>query len=187
MIRGQRLYLRPAERTDLPTFVRWFTDAATTRYLALRAPISQAMEEQWFAGILERHGKTDYHFVVCLLADGRAIGTVGLHGLDLENGNAEFGIAIGEREEWNKGYGTEALAAIADFGFGSLRLERIQLHVYEHNVAARRSYEKAGFVEEGRLRRAHFSEGRYGDVVVMSQLRDEWLALERPRGWELDR
>lgn len=185
-IRSRRIYLRPAERADLPTFVRWFGDGEATRYLMIRAPFSQAMEEKWFDGMAERQGKSDYHFVICLLADGRPIGTVGLHGLDLENGSAEFGITIGEKAEWDKGYGTEALQAISDFGFGALRLERIDLEVYAPNARARRSYEKAGFVVEGTLRRAHFLEGEHVDVVIMSQLRDEWLAIDRPRAWELN-
>lgn len=185
VIRSRRLYLRPAERADLPDFVRWFADAEVRRHLALRAPFSLAMEEKWFDGMAERQGKTDYHFVACLAADGRPIGTVGLHGLDLENGKAEFGISIGEKELWGQGFGTEALEAICDFGFGALRLERIELHVYEDNARAIRSYEKAGFRHEGRLRRAHFSEGRHSDVVAMALLRDEWLALDRPTSWQI--
>jgi RimJ/RimL family protein N-acetyltransferase len=184
IIRAERIYLRPAERTDLDTFVRWFADADTTEHLSLRAPFSGAMEEQWFSNMVEQQGKTAYHFVICLADDGRAIGTTGFHKLDLENGNAEFGIVIGEKAEWSKGYGTEALQAMCDFGFGQLRLERIELEVYDENVRARRSYEKAGFTLEGTLRRGHFSNGRYHDVRLMAQLRDEWLALERTRSWE---
>jgi len=185
VIRSERLYLRPAERADLPLFVRWFADTEVSRHLALRAPFSLAMEEKWFDGMAERQGKSDYHFVACLVDDGRPIGTVGLHGLDLENGKAEFGISIGEKDLWGHGYGTEALAAISDFGFGALRLERIELHVYEDNARAIRSYEKAGFHHEGRLRNAQFGEGRHYDVLVMSLLRDEWLALDRPVSWQL--
>ena len=185
VIRSERLYLRPAERADLPLFVRWFADAETTRHLALRTPFSLAMEEKWFEKVVEGQGRDLYHFVMCLLADGRPIGAADLRNIDRDNGRAEFGISIGEKEEWNRGYGTEALNAICDFGFGALRLERIALDVYEGNARAIRSYEKAGFRHEGRKRRAHFSEGRYHDVLVMALLRDEWLALERPTSWRI--
>lgn len=185
MIRGERIYLRPAERSELSTFVRWLTDAEVTDGLGIRAPFSLAMEEKWFEGMVERQGKSDYHFVICLLDGDRPIGTAGLHGLNLEDGHAEFGISIGEKSEWNRGYGTDALNAICDFGFGHLRLERIDLHVYEDNARAIRSYEKAGFRLEGRLRHARFAEGRHSDVLLMALLRDEWLALERPTGWQL--
>jgi len=185
MIRGERIYLRPAERSDLATFVRWLTDAEVSRHLSFRAPFSEAMEEKWFEGMVERQGKSDYHFVICLINGDRPIGTAGLHGVDLENGHAEFGISIGEKSEWNRGYGTDALNAICDFGFGQLRLERIELNVFEDNARAIRSYEKAGFRHEGRLRRAQFGDGQYFDVLRMALLRDEWLALDRPTGWQL--
>ncbi len=184
MIRGDRVYLRPAERTDLELFVRWFADAEVTSNLASRAPFSLAMEEQWFQRVTAEQGRSQYHFVICLLADGRAIGTAGFHHVDLENGGAEFGIAIGEKGEWNRGYGTDALNAICDFGFGELRLERIELDVYAGNARAQRSYEKAGFRVEGVMRRAHFQHGEHVDVVRMALLRDEWLALPRKRSWD---
>ena len=183
-IRGELIYLRPAERDDLDRFVRWFGDAETTRFLMARAPFSLAMEEQWFADMVSRQGKTDYHFVICRLADDEPIGTAGLHAIDFVNGNAEFGISIGEKGEWNKGYGTDALHAICDFGFGELRLHRIELEVYAPNARARRSYEKAGFTLEGTLRERHYRDGHHEDVLIMSLLRDEWAAQDRRRSWE---
>ena len=186
IIRGEQVYLRPPERSDIPTFVRWFSDADVQRNLAMRAPMSEAAENGWFDRMLESEGKTAYHFVICLLTDDRPIGTIGLEAVNLQDGVAEFGIAIGEKSEWGKGHGTDALRAICDFGFGELRLERIGLMVYDGNDRARRSYEKAGFTHEATMRRAHFARGQHHDVHVMALLRDEWLALPRPRGWELD-
>jgi RimJ/RimL family protein N-acetyltransferase len=184
IIRSDHIYLRPAERSDLPTFVRWFADAETKRFLALRAPFSMAMEEKWFDQMLERQGKEQYMFVICLLPDGRPIGTTDLREIHHEDGHAAFGITIGEKELWGRGYGTEALFAISDFGFGQLRLERIELDVSAANLRAQRSYEKAGFTVEGTLRHGHFADGEFMDVIRMSMLRDEWLALGRPKSWE---
>lgn len=179
MIRGERVYLRPSERADLPAFVRWLNDADVAATLAVRAPMSVAAEEAWFERMLAAQGRTDYHFVICLLDDDRPIGTIGLHEVDRDNGRAEFGIAIGEKDEWGKGYGTDALRAICDFGFGQLRLERIGLEYYAGNDRGRRAYQKAGFVHEGTLRHARFSDGNYLDVHVMGLLRSEWAARRR--------
>jgi RimJ/RimL family protein N-acetyltransferase len=186
ILRSKHIYLRPAERADLAIFVRWLSDAETQRHLALRAPLSLAMEEKWFEQVVEKQGHDRYHFVICLLPDGRPIGAADLREIDTENGKAAFGIVIGEKDEWGRGYGTEALNAICDFGFGQLRLERIELDVYEGNARARRSYEKAGFQVEGTLRHGHFADGEFMDVVRMSLLRDEWQADERPRSWEFE-
>jgi RimJ/RimL family protein N-acetyltransferase len=184
IIRGERVYLRASERSDLPTFVQWFNDADVLRNLAMRSPMSLAAEEHWFDRMLAAQGTTNYHFVICLQADDRAIGTIGLESVDQANGTAEFGIAIGEKAEWGKGYGTDATRAICDFGFGELRLERIGLMVYADNERGRRTYEKAGFTLEATLRRAHFARGQHHDVHVMSLLRDEWLSLPHRRAWE---
>jgi len=183
-IRGELVYLRPAEREDIDLFVRWFADAETTRYLATRAPFSKAMEEKWFESMVEQQGKRQYHFVICLLADDRAIGTAGFHHVNQEDGHATFGISIGEKAEWSKGYGTDALRAICDFGFGQLRLERIELDVYVTNLRAQRSYEKAGFVSEGILRHAQFADGAFQDLRRMSLLREEWAAQPQRRPWD---
>jgi len=186
IIRGERVYLRPAEREDVPTFVRWFTDAEVLANLAMFAPMSNAAETAWFDRMLAAQGSTDYHFVICLAADDRPIGTIGLHEINFVDGRAEFGIAIGERSEWDKGHGTDATRAICDFGFGELRLERIGLFVYAGNDRARRAYEKAGFSHEGTMRRAHYRRGEHHDVHVMGLLRTDWQALPHRRSWEPD-
>jgi RimJ/RimL family protein N-acetyltransferase len=184
IVRGEHVYLRAAERTDVPTFVRWFNDAETTSFLSMRAPMSQAMEETWFARMVEAQGKDEYLFVICQLSDGQPIGNCGLFRVDQVNGNAGIGITIGEKELWGKGLGTDAMLALLDFGFGQLRLERLWLEVYDFNARGRRSYEKCGFVLEGVERHAIFKHGRYVDVQLMSILRDEWAAQPRRKMWE---
>ena len=184
MIRGERVWLRAPERSDIPIFVRWFNDAETTSFLSMRAPMSQAMEEGWFERMLGEEGKTAYHFVVCMLEDDRPIGTIGLFDLNQLNGTAGMGISIGEKGLWGRGLGTDALLALLDFGFGELRLNRIWLEVYDFNPRGRRSYEKCGFMLEGTLRGAIYRQGRFHDVHLMAILRDEWAAQDRRRSWE---
>jgi RimJ/RimL family protein N-acetyltransferase len=184
LLRGEHVWLRPAERSDIPTFVRWFNDIETTSFVSQRAPMGQALEERWFERMLETQGKDADLFVICQLTDDRPIGTIGLFDIDYVDGNAGMGIVIGEKELWGRGLGSDALAALLDFGFGQLRLERIWLHVYEFNQRGRRSYEKCGFVLEGTLRHAAHRRGRYWDVYVMGILRDEWAALPRKRTWD---
>src|SRR5262249_40445140 len=154
LIRGRLVFLRAAERADIPVFTRWFNDERVSRFLCMDTPFSTVAEEAWFERLQEAQGKRVYHFAICAADDGRAIGTIGLHDLDLKHGNAEVGIAIGDPSDWERGYGTDAMRAMLDFGFGIVRLERIQLLVYTFNARARRSYEKAGFVLEGTQRKA---------------------------------
>jgi RimJ/RimL family protein N-acetyltransferase len=178
MIAHGSIYLRPAEREDIPLFVRWFNDYATSRTLGIRAPISMTAEEQWYERAVANQGKDGYHFVACLLEDDRAIGTIGFDELDLANGTAGLGISIGAADDRGKGHGTDMLKALLAFGFDSLRLERIELDVYDFNEGAHRLYRRVGFVDEGVARHRIFREGRYRDLHRMSILVDEWRATQ---------
>lgn len=181
MIAHGAVYLRPAEREDLPLFVRWMNDWRTSRTLGLQAPLSLPMEEAWFEHTVAGQGKDGYHFVACLLEDDRPVGTIGLFHLDPLNGNAGLGISVGAPEDRGRGLGSDMLRALLAFGFGTLRLERIWLDVYDINPGARRVYERVGFVLEGTLRHAVFREDRYADLHRMSILVDEWRATRATR------
>ena len=172
------VYLRPAERADIPLFVSWFNDWATVRTVGMIAPMSVPMEEKWFERALENQGKDGYQFTACLVADDRPFGTIGLFDLDQRNGNAGLGISIGRAEDRGKGYGSDMIRALLAFGFGQLRLERIWLEVFDFNPGARNVYERTGFVLEGTKRHAIFREGSYRDVHLMAILADEWRALQ---------
>jgi RimJ/RimL family protein N-acetyltransferase len=171
---GKLVFLRPSERADVPLFARWLSDARTTRNLALRSPISLAMEERWFDDLLEHHGRDRWHFVICRLADDRPVGVIDLHELDLTSGGAGLGIVIGDPADHGQGYGSDALDAIIDFAFEELRLERVWLDVFEGNPGARRVYERVGFVHEATFRHGVFKGGRHEDVHRLAILRAEW-------------
>ena len=179
IIANGSVYLRPAERADLPLFVAWFNDYSMSRTLSIRAPMSLAMEEQWFERTVADQGRTGYHFVACLVADDRPIGTIGLFDLDLVNGSAGLGISIGAAADRGRGHGSDMIRALLDFAFGQLRLERIWLDVYDFNGDARRVYARAGFVDEGVSRQAIFREGEFRDLYRMAILREEWAARQR--------
>lgn len=184
IIRGEKVYLRAAERTDVPVFVRWFNDGETTTFLSMRAPMSVAMEEAWFERMIAAQGQDQYLFTICRLDDHEPIGNCGLFQLDLVNGSAGIGITIGEKQLWGHGLGTDAMLALLDFGFGQLRLERLWLEVYDFNERGRKSYDKCGFQLEGTLRHAMYKQGRHIDVQLMSILRSEWEAQDRRRMWD---
>lgn len=178
VIASGRVFLRPLEPADADLLLRWRSDARVHRLASFSgSQPSRAGLERRIEHWTREQGTEGYAFVICLADDdGRPIGEALLAHLDHENGSAELGIAIGEPDEWGKGYGTDAVNALVDFGIGSLRLERIWLEVWTENARARRSYEKAGFVHEGTLRHDRFEYGHFTDGDIMSILREEWLA-----------
>ena len=108
----------------------------------------------------------------------RLIGTCAFSQLDGDNGSALYHITIGEKEVWGRGFGTEATQLMLDHAFSRLGLHRVGLSVFSFNERAIRSYEKVGFVVEGRARDAIYRDGRYWDEIDMSMLESEWLATQ---------
>ncbi|HEY6548005.1 MAG TPA: GNAT family protein [Vicinamibacteria bacterium] len=186
MIPGQRVRLRRIERADLPRFVEWLNDPELRDHLAAIYPLSQAQEEQWFESML-RQEPTQQPFAIDARLKPKTeawtlVGTISFHSVDWRHRTAELGLFIGPRELWGKGFGTDAMRALVAFAFQELNLHRVWLRVYEENTRARRSYEKVGFVVEGRLRQDRFHGGRYTDTLVMGLLREEWHEGEDARG-----
>jgi len=182
MIYGERVRLRAAERDDVKKFCVWVNDPDVTRYLSLYLPMSSMDEGNWFEAMTRRDQSEKT--LVIEVRDGndwKMIGNCGVFGIDPVNRLGEIGIMLGEKDEWNKGYGTETMILLLRHCFDTLNLNRAFLHVYAENKRAKRSYEKAGFVEEGRLREGVYKHGKYDDVIVMSVLRSEWIARKKEK------
>ena len=174
---GERVRLRAVERTDVEKFHAWVNDPEVTEGLALYLPMSMRDEETWFEALANRPPPEKPLAIECREGEGwRLIGNSGFFDFDHTARSAEIGIMIGDKSYWDKGYGTEAMGLLLNHGFDTLNLNRIYLRVYVSNPRAIRSYEKAGFTLEGRLREAVFQRGAYGDVLIMSALRSEWDA-----------
>lgn len=178
MILGENIRLRAIERADIPRFVRWLNDPEVTQYLLMSSPLSTAMEEKWFDAQVERppHQGQIFAIEVKVGEDWVHIGNCGLHDVDPVSRSAEFGIMIGEKDYWNRGYGRLATRLILRHGFEHLNLNRIFLVVFETNPRAMKAYESAGFTREGVLRQAMFKNGRYIDEIIMSILQSEWMS-----------
>lgn len=176
MIEGKLVNLRAQEMSDVERMARWINDREVTRFLSARYPWSSSAEEAFLRGRTSTpmaYGDASFAIET---KDDVHIGSTGLHRASPENRAAELGIMVGEKAYWSKGYGTDAVATVVRFGFEEINLNRIELRVFDFNERAQASYRKCGFVEEGRMRDAHYAEGAYCDVLVMSLLRDEWLA-----------
>lgn len=174
MLYGKRVRLRAIEREDIPAFLRWFNDPEVRQWLTSIQLLSRAKEERWFEEQLARTNDLILGIEVQVDQGWTLIGNIGLHGLDWKNRRATLGIVIGERDFWDKGFGTEAIEVLLRYAFLELGLHRVELEVFEENRRARRCYEKVGFREEGIRREAVFRDGRFQDLVIMSILAREF-------------
>jgi RimJ/RimL family protein N-acetyltransferase len=174
MIEGKLVRLRAPEMTDLDRYYAWINDREVTLRLVMRYPVSYAAEEAWLQGHASKPLSYDHVWFAIETLDAVHIGGINFHVVRPENRNARLGIMIGDKSYWSQGYGTDAMLTLLRFGFDEMNLNRIDLAVDAENARALRCYQKCGFVEEGRLREARYQQGKYGDQLVMSVLRDEF-------------
>jgi diamine N-acetyltransferase len=173
---GTTVYLRPLERADAPTLVPWVNDPEVSRTILLHRPMNLEAE----VAFIDRVNASEHDVVLGVMTkdSDKLIGATGLHHIDFKNRHAAFALSLGDKEEWGKGYGTEATALVVKYAFETLNLNRVWLHVFEYNERAVRVYEKTGFRREGVLRQDMYREGRYWNTYVMAILREEWEASE---------
>jgi RimJ/RimL family protein N-acetyltransferase len=166
---GELVRLRAVEESDLEWINREFWNPNVNRFMALPWPESIEGTRGWWEAV-RRHDPGP--FLIETRDGGDPVGVCSLESIDERPRSAVLGIWVAERH-WERGYGADAVRTLCLFGFREMNLQRIGLSVYEMNNRARRAYEKAGFREEGRLRRAHFVDGHHVDVIVMGLLAEE--------------
>ncbi len=166
---GRLVRLRPVEESDLEWINREFWNPNVNQFMAVPWPESIEGTRAWWEAV---RSQDPGPFLIVTLEGGDPIGACSLESIDTRSRSAVLGIWVAEAH-WDRGYGTDAVRTLCRFGFREVNLQRIGLTVYEMNPRAKRAYEKAGFTEEGRLRRAHFVGGRHGDVILMGCLAEE--------------
>ena len=170
---GDNIYLSPqyADEEIIEKFTEWLNDFETTDYTGKSASLISIEDEKKYFG---NPKENDRVFFIVRLEDDKLIGTIGLHNIDNVNRRATLGIFIGDKSGRNKGYGTEAIRLIIEFGFKYLNLNNINLDVMEFNERAIACYKKCGFKEYGRRRKAEFVCGKYYDRISMDILAEEF-------------
>jgi RimJ/RimL family protein N-acetyltransferase len=169
-LEGRLVRLRAIEEADLPGMNEMFTDVEVLRHIeSVVFPQPVALTRQWWLGT--RGDPTVFAFAIETLA-GELCGACDLRQVGGRSRAAMIGLWIG-RPFWNRGFGTDAVRTLCRFGFREVNLRRIGLDVLDTNPRGLRAYEKAGFRIEGRLRQAHFVDGRHVDILVMGVLAEE--------------
>jgi len=172
-ITGTKIYLRAAEHEDKTIWAALENHPDPREYMFHALPTSP--EEQF--AIMEK-SKADHNtilFTICERETNEPIGVAAFYRIDWIGRMAIYYIGIAQKENWSKGFGTEATNVMIDYAFDTLNLNRIQLHVFTENARAVKSYEKCGFKIEGTLRQAMYHKGVYCDFYVMGILKSDQI------------
>ena len=175
MFEGTNLRLRGFELEDAPTIIEHYNDLDVRRFLDHPFPLSLEDAKQWIHNTWETPKKgRAYFFAIALKESNQLIGTCGLFAISRINRKAELMIVIYNKKNWGKGFGTEAIRLLLNYGFKQLNLNRICLFTHDNNLRAQHIYEKIGFKPGGRRRLASYFEGAYRDLLLYDLLASEF-------------
>lgn len=138
------VYLRPMEEADADSIVTWRNKEWVRRNFIYQKPFTREGQLNWLHTQVEPGHVAQ--FIICEKNAGRPVGSVYFRDIDRIKKCAEYGIFIGEEDAVGKGYGTQAARLALHTAFVELGLESVFLRVFEDNIGARKSYEKAGFL-----------------------------------------
>ncbi|GGH32039.1 GNAT family N-acetyltransferase [Paenibacillus segetis] len=181
-LEGPSVYLRQVEPEEAELYQQTLFDPEVRRLTGTQRTFTQGQIRTY----LEAKGEDSSSLLlwIALKDSDKPIGDIALQDIDRNNRSANIRIAIGGSEHKGKGYGSEALCLLLDYGFGILNLHRIELNVYSFNSHAQHVYEKLGFVREGVQRDALFYDHEYHDSILMSILEDDYRRLYNNKSTE---
>jgi diamine N-acetyltransferase len=178
LLKGKLVSLGPLQKSEVPFLTRWYNDPIT---LLLGGddliPTSEARSEALWTKFIEEENDKRIFFTMYEKTSMRPIGMCNLRDIDTRLGTGELGIIIGDAGDRGKGYGSETVSLLVDYGFTAFGLTNIWLDTLSSNTAAIRAYEKAGFKEIGRRRGSHRIGTRVYDTVLMDCIPADFYAL----------
>jgi RimJ/RimL family protein N-acetyltransferase len=168
MISGDKVKIRAKRLADADDDYAWLTDAELAELDA--APLSTTTFPQYLASYTSdlRYPPTIRHQFAIETREGKHIGNCTYYGIDSDKGEAELGIMIGDRDYWDKGYGSEAVSALLQHVFEKTRLNRLYLKTLVKNKRAQKCFSKCGFTPYGQLKKDGYS------FILMELKREDW-------------
>jgi RimJ/RimL family protein N-acetyltransferase len=174
ILETQRLILKPIEVEDLIFLLNLRWEQEVMNYL-IHDPISSKNQMDWFNNLK----KSDLALSIFIKEDNelRIIGTIGLYEINTRHQRAIWRIRIDPTQQ-GKGFATEAINLILDYGFNTLNLNKIISDSFADNKAIVNLTLKLGFKQEGLLVGHYFHKGEFRDAIQFGLMRKDFNRLE---------
>ena len=172
---GARIHLREVRTADVTErYYRWMNDPEVNRYLETRY-VPQSVEN--IADFVRRMaGKSDEpFFAICTNDTAEHIGNIKIGPVNWRHRHADVSLLIGEKEYWGKGYASEAISLVTQFGFEVMNLNKLEAGCYVENEGSARAFEKCGYAREGLLRGHLFLNGRETDCIRLGLRAEDYF------------
>ena len=176
----EKSIIRPYHPSDAEELARIADNPAVGRYLRNRFPWPYTIDDANFWINFNINASPVYNFCIAHPENNKIMGSIGLiPGEDVFCRSAEIGYWLGE-EYWGKGIITEVVKGFVDWAYTNLpQMERLHADIFEDNKASIAVIRRAGFLFEGRLRKAVYKNGKQMDALVHSFIREDWIAKDK--------
>ena len=172
---GERIVLRRIRHADAADMYTYSRRADVTRYLLWSPHPSLEHTRQYISYLQDQYRNgTLYDWAITLSESGKMIGTAGFTTVNTAHNSAEVGYVLNPDFQ-NRGYATEALRLVLDYGFRVMKLHRIEARCFKNNFASRRVMEKCRMSYEGTARDGMKIKGKYETIVTYAILEDEHI------------
>ena len=174
-IETSRLILRRARREDAqPMFRNWASDPEVTKFLTWPAHSSIAVSEMVIGSWLQEYEKESYYqWMIVLKELGEPIGSISVVRLNDPVEEAEIGYCIG-RSWWHRGIVSEALAAVIEYLFVEVGMNRVAARHDPNNPNSGRVMRKCGMKYEGTAHASDRNNQGICDADHYAILRSDW-------------
>ena len=170
----ERLLLRKLRMTDAQDMYEYSRDPEVARHVLWDAHTSVSESRGYLRYALRQYRQDQpASWGIELKETGAIIGTIGFMWIQDDNRAAEVGYSLA-RAQWGRGIMTEALEAVIEYGFRTLKLNRIEAIHELTNPASGAVMRKCGMVHEGTMREKLFNKGKYVDVDLYAILRKDF-------------
>jgi ribosomal-protein-alanine N-acetyltransferase len=173
----QRLLLKKLTPETFAYMFANYPKEEVKRQLGLTTDEEFIKEKEKSDGGYTTYDRTIAAFLMVSKETNEIIGRCGFHNWYKDHQRAELGYVIMKEENKRKGYMGEAVAAILEYGFNTMNLNRIEACIGPVNIASQNVIKKFGFTREGYLRQHFIRNGEIGDTLIFSLLKEEYELL----------
>ena len=165
---SSKIKLRKVKKTDIKYFRDWRNSAEIWKNNTQFTFLNMKDQNIWFKSLFDKNSKKQMFTIID--SKKKPVGICGLINLNEIEKSAKIAIIIGNLNLQSKGIGSQVLTLLLKYGFGELKLHRIEAEVIEYNEISQSFFKKFNFKEEVELRNFLFRKGKWWNLITFAKL-----------------